>query len=88
MFISKRLHPWVPEHAVFIKGELAMLEVTDPSAAATYRAFYEQKALEAPVEPEKQELAEFAANIVKEAVEREEAAKVEEVKPKKVKKSK
>lgn len=43
LFHDRRLHPWVPEHDLFIRAELAMQEVLDPSAAANFKAFYEQK---------------------------------------------
>jgi hypothetical protein len=50
------LHPWIPEHAIFIRGELAKLEVTDPTAAASFKQFYEEKMdkyeSEQPKEPE------------------------------------
>lgn len=42
-FNDSRLHPWIPEHAIFIKGEIAKLEVTDPTAAASFKKFYESK---------------------------------------------
>ena len=59
MFNDKRLHPWIPEHEIFIKGELAKLAVTEPKDAASYKAFYDekmkkylesQKSVEVPVE--------------------------------------
>ena len=40
MFIARRLHPWIPEHDLFIRGEIAKLEVTDPTAASSYGSFY------------------------------------------------
>lgn len=42
-FTDRRLHPWIPEHKLFILGELAKLEVTDPSAAASFKEFYDKK---------------------------------------------
>ncbi len=42
-FNDRRLHPHIPEHALFIRGEIAKLEVVDPSAAASFKAFYDEK---------------------------------------------
>lgn len=42
-FETRRLHPWIPEHELFIRGEIAKLEVTDPTAAVSFEEFYEQK---------------------------------------------
>lgn len=54
LFNARRLHPWLSEHDVFIRGELAKLEVTDPSAAQSHREFYEKK-LQEYVNQQKQE---------------------------------
>ena len=43
LFNARRLHPWLPEHALFIAGELAKLEVVDKTAAVNFREFYEKK---------------------------------------------
>ncbi len=43
LFVAQRLHPWIPEHDLFIKGEIAKLEVTDPSNAESQKKFYAEK---------------------------------------------
>ncbi len=44
MFNDPRgLHPWEPEHALFIAGELAKLKITAPEDYKSKKAFYDQK---------------------------------------------
>ena len=38
-----RLHPWLPEHKVFIDGELAKFTVTDPKYGLELQARYDAK---------------------------------------------
>lgn len=40
MFQARRLMPWIPEHAIFIAGEIAKLEILDPHDAENFRSFY------------------------------------------------
>lgn len=40
MFHARRLLPWIPEHAVFIAGEIAKLDILDPHDAETFKSFY------------------------------------------------
>ncbi len=43
LFGERRLDPTVPEHNLFIRGQLAMLELTNPGDAANFKAFYDEK---------------------------------------------
>ena len=43
LFAANRLDPSVPEHAIFIAGELAKLKITDKHDYETKKAFYDQK---------------------------------------------
>jgi hypothetical protein len=57
MFYAYRMIPWAPEHELFIKGELAKLEVLEPSSAKAFKDFYEKRmqdhlALQEPVTQE------------------------------------
>lgn len=42
MFHLRRLQPWNEEHALFIKGELAKLEVIDKHDFENFKAFYDK----------------------------------------------
>lgn len=43
LFEAQRLDPSVPEHALFIEGELAKLKVMEPDKAKSHKAFYDKK---------------------------------------------
>lgn len=43
LFREGRLSPWEPEHAKWIKQELASLEIDDPEDAARFRDLYEKR---------------------------------------------
>ena len=40
MFYARRLQPAIPEHDVFIKAEIAKLEVLEPKDAESFKEFY------------------------------------------------
>ena len=87
-FLARRLHPWIPEHAIFIKGELAKLDVLDKHDAESFRAFYEEKMEkyreEHPEEFKKEEEEKKKEEVKIEEPKIEEELKVEEKKaPKK-----
>ena len=42
MFEQRRLMPWVPEHKVFIDGQLAMLKVTNEHDYNSAKDFYDK----------------------------------------------
>lgn len=95
MFINRRLCPWVPDHALFIKAEIAKLEVLEPHDADSFRAFYdkslaEYEAKNAPLKEEpKADVKEEVKEEVVEPVVLPEEEKAEVVKePKKAKEPK
>lgn len=46
LFREGRLSPWEPEHSLWIKQELATLQLEDPEDAERFRKLYEDKAAE------------------------------------------
>lgn len=43
MFRNRRLQPGIPEHDLFIKAEIAKLEILEPHDAETFKEFYDKK---------------------------------------------
>lgn len=43
MFYARRLDPSNSEHAMFIKAEIAKLEVLDPHDSESFKTFYDEK---------------------------------------------
>lgn len=43
LFEEMRLHPWIPEHKLFIDGQIAVLGVTDAARGKSFKKAYDEK---------------------------------------------
>lgn len=64
LFQTMRLHPWIPEHKIWIEQEIAKLAVVDKTAADTFRADYDKKLAEyKTLNPDPQEQVEVKEEV-------------------------
>src|SRR3990167_9441675 len=89
MFHARRLHPWIPEHSIFIEAQLAQLKILEPKDYEGFKEFYDQKLKNYKVEPEPpQDVLRAPTEEDKEIKAEEDGEKIKEEEPKKVKKVK
>lgn len=83
IFGQIRMHPWIPEHKLFIDAQLAMMDVMEPERAESIRKQYEDKMkayLSEQITQKEAEKEELVAQIEPEEVKEEvKEEKVEEV---------